>query len=163
MIRRHHQLACITCITFLLAISPATAADSAQALYLSASQAERAGETAKAMAIYGEIISRYPYSPLAINATDKLTENTKINSARAEAKNQEERRATEMQREALQQELEQRNSRRQSLIQNCKNQENQCRNICSMKYASYDGRRSVCNLGCDSQQCIENLWSRPDW
>ena len=133
---------------------PATSADPAEKLFLSASKAERNGETSKALNLYKEIVNRYPKSPLAIKASNKLTEKKREAVAlaakqRAEAKTK----VQEAARMAERHKRQEAEAKMQEWMQQCMNQRNQCKQACVSRYGRYsEYKQTTCEMDCDSRQ-----------
>lgn len=133
---------------------PAKSADPAEKLFLSASKAERAGETGKALNLYKEIVNRYPKSPLASKASGKLMEKNREAAAlaakqRAEAK----AKVQEAARMAERQKHQEAEAKMQQWMQQCMNQRNQCKQACISRYGRYrEDKQMTCEMDCDSRQ-----------
>lgn len=141
-------------ILLALTISmPVFSADPAQKLYLSASKAERDGETAKALSLYEKIVNRHPDSPLAIKASDKLTE--KMEADRLAVKNLVAAKEKEQDaaRIAEHQERQEAETKMQQWAQQCMNQKNQCKQACVTRYGGHsDYQMTTCQIDCNSRR-----------
>lgn len=139
-------LICFLMFSLCTPLIATAAPDSAQKLYLLATKAEREGDPSKASTLYEEIISRYPDSPLAIKASDKLLEKKQAEelAARKAAEAQEKASREERQRlteERIQRQMAECQSAKKTCMQNCR------------KFSVYQDELDRCGQSCNRHDC----------